>query len=389
MKYTVNTALRSTWIVCAFLCLALAGCETQPARETATEKIGTEVDEGMENNARQEVPAAVSSALVPSISLGATDLPELKDEQHFDIAVNDVPAQQFFMSLVDGTRYNMVVHPEVSGSITLNLGNVTIPEVLEAVRDVYGYEFVATEYGFQVLPGRLQARIYQINYLNVERSGRSQTVVSSGSLTSLSDDAGSSRTSGGGGDGTATEPTSTILGTVIRTNQPESLFWQQLADSVAAIVGAGEGRSVVVNPQSGVVVVRALPTELREVEAYLEATQLIVQRQVILEAKILEVRLKDGFQSGINWSMLLTPGNDRIRVSNLGGGTILTDEAGASDIAGSSGSLDESQFPFAGTLTSAFGGAFTVALAVGDFTAFIELLETQGSVQVLSSPRVA
>lgn len=366
------------------LCLALLGCETQPERAAATDKIGAAIDQSLENNAKQEVPAAVSSALVPSINLGSSDLPELKDEQRFDIAVNDVPAQQFFMSLVDGTRYNMVVHPEVSGAITLNLGNVSIPEVLEAVRDVYGYEFVATEYGFQVLPGRLQARIYQINYLNVQRSGSSRTIVSSGSLTSSSDSGDGSS----GGEGSA-EPTSTVLGTVIRTDQPESLFWEELARSVTAIVGSGEGRSVVVNPQSGVVVVRALPNELREVEAYLEATQLIVQRQVILEAKILEVRLNDGFQSGINWSMLLKPGDDQVRVSHIGGGSVLVNESGVSDIAGSSGTLDVSEFPFAGAGTSAFGGVFTLALALGDFTAFIELLETQGNVQVLSSPRVA
>jgi MSHA biogenesis protein MshL len=148
------------------------------------------------------------------------------------------------------------VHPEVSGSLTLNLSDVTIPEVLEAVRDVYGYEFVATKYGFQVLPGRLQARIYQINYLNVERAGRSQTIVSSGSLTTGRND---SETDGGDGNldaGSPSQRQSSVVGTVVRTTQPENLFWQELGQSITAIVGAGEGRSVVVNPHSGVVVVR-------------------------------------------------------------------------------------------------------------------------------------
>src|SRR5205085_11626874 len=80
-------------------------------------------------------------------------------------------------------------------------------------------------------------------------------------------------------------------------------FWGDLKASVEAIVGSREGgRSVVISPQSGVVVIRAMPDELRNVDAYLKATQLAVDRQVILEAKILEVELNDSFQSGVNWA---------------------------------------------------------------------------------------
>lgn len=394
MNLKITAPPRALLFAIALSCLALPGCESQATREHAADKMATTLDQSVENNAKQQVPAAVSSALVPSIKLGSSDLPELKDEQRFDIAVSDVPAQQFFMSLVDGTHYNMVVHPEVSGTITLSLSNVTIPEVLEAVRDVYGYEFVSTEYGFQVLPGRLQARIYQINYLNVQRSGSSRTIVSSGSLTaskgSSSDNSGSGGNNSGQNGGASPDATRTVLGTVIRTEQPESQFWEELQRSVTAIVGSAEGRSVVVNPQSGVVVVRALPNELREVEAFLEATQLIVQRQVVLEAKILEVRLNDGFQTGINWSQLLRPDGHNITVSNIGGGSVLVNEAGKSDIAGDQGTLNPAAPAIIdGAVTSAFGGVFTMALELGDFTAFIELLKTQGSVQVLSSPRVA
>jgi MSHA biogenesis protein MshL len=358
-------------------CLMFAGCEAlQPARTDVVEQMQTVVGDSVAQNQTQ-LPADVATALISTIELGAGDLPAEMDEQRFDIMVNDVPAAQFFMSLVDGTPYNMVVHPEVRGKITLNLSNVTIPNVLEAVRDVYGYEFVVTAYGFQVLPGRLQARIYQINYLNIERTGRSQTFVSSGSLTS-------------GGRGGAATGDNSLVGTLIRTGQPESRFWQELSRSVSAIVGSGEGRSVVVNPQSGVVVVRALPNELREVEQFLRATQLVVQRQVILEAKILEVRLNDGFQTGINWSILLKDGANSITASHTGGGSVLVNESGTSEIAGQTGSLNpQGRRMIDGALSSAFGGVFSLALDFTDFASFIELLQTQGNVQVLSSPRVA
>jgi len=367
----------------------LTGCQTQATREQMVSDMDKVLrDSAQTNEQLRSVPENVSSALIPSISLGSADVPELQqDNQRFDISVNNVAADQFFLSLVDGTSYNMVIHPEVGGAITLNLRNVTIPEVMEAVRDVYGYEFVNTTYGFQVLPGRLRARIYQINYLNVERSGTSQTFVSSGSLTQsapASDSGDGTRVIGGANN------RSSMTGTQISTRQPESQFWNELHSSVQAIVGTAEGRSVVVNPQSGVVVVRALPNELREVESFLTATQLVVQRQVILEAKIIEVTLSDGFQAGINWAGLVTRNNNSAVIGNTGGGTVLVNEGGRSDIVGNAGILNPNNLSMIeGTNASAFGGVFTMALNLGDFTSFIELLETQGNVRVLSSPRVA
>lgn len=374
-----------------FLCVS--GCETGPVRQHVIEDMEKTVDDSVASNSqREDVPEDISKALIPTITLDSTEVPAIEDEQRFDISVNNVDSEQFFLSLVDGTEYNMVIHPEVTGTITLNLRNVTIPEVMEAVRDVYGFEFVRTPYGFQVLPGRLQARIYQINYLNIERTGSSQTSVSSGSLTQAD-----STASGDDADilGTSNDRR-TVASSQINTQQPEATFWQELKTSIEAIVGTGQGRSVVVNPQSGVVVARGLPNELREVETFLQATQLVVQRQVILEAKILEVTLNDNFQTGINWSALLAPGNNTIGAGQIGGGSVLVNESGVSDIAGITDTTsnlatvtDANDFPVTNGLTSAFGGVFTLALNLGDFAAFIELLETQGNVQVLSSPRVA
>ena len=347
--------------------------------------------------APEPVPDEVSKALVPSIKLDAHQTPQIEDEQRFDIAVNEVPAQQFFMSLVDGTKYNMVVHPEVSGKISLNLRNVTIPDVVAAARDVYGFEFERTPYGFQVLPSRLEARVFQINYLNVTRTGSSSTFVSSGTLQQVPDsmdngEGGQGRQggrsgnrgggSGGGGGGDRNQRA--VVGTQVNTNVPETSFWQELTAALHAIVGNGEGRSVVVNPQSGMVVVRAIPTELREVETYLQTAQLIAQRQVILEAKVLEVELSDGFQSGINWTAVLR----EFTLGQTGGGNVFNGDAGVSDLSGSKFNMLPGQFNPA-LPASAFGGVFSLAVKGGDFSGFLELLKSQGDVQVLSSPRIS
>ncbi len=374
-------------ILAVTVLLFLSACETTP-REHVLDSADAVIADAIQSQPRAQVPRQVADALLPSLALNELQTLDVQDDQRFDIAVDGAPATQFFMSLVEGTRYNMVVHPEVQGVLSLNLRDVTILEVMEAVRDVYGFEFVRTPYGFQVLPGRLPARIYQINFLNVLRSGRSSSFVSSGALTG-------SRATGGNGEDDSLSSTveqgrdSSILGTQINTEQPETAFWQELLFSIEAILGTGDGRSVVVNPQSGVVVVRALPSELREVETFLRATQLIVQRQVILEAKIVEVELSERFQTGINWAALLEVGSSQAVVGQTGGGTVLGN-GNASDIAGSAGNLDPSSFnPIPGALASAFGGVFSVAYNSDNFNAFVELLKLQGNVQVLSSPRIA
>lgn len=362
--------------------LLVCGCENTAPRTETLNEISTVVNSGTSIGG-EGIPDEVAAELIPTLRLDIPQVPEIVDEQRFDIAVNDVPADQFFMSLIDGTDYNLVVHPEVHGEISLNLKNVTIPAVLEAARDVYGFEFEKTEYGFQVLPARLEARVYQINYLNLSRSGSSATFVSSGTLQE--GPGTNARNTNEVGDNADGRGQRTVVGTQISTIHPETSFWQELQSSLEAIVGNGEGRSVVVNPQSGVVVARAIPTELREVEAFLRATQLIAQRQVILEAKILEVELSEGFQAGINWAAVFGD----FSFFHTGGGTNLVGESGLSDIAGA----DVSQVPgttaLEGVAASAFGGVFSMAFNGRDFSSFIELLETQGNVQVLSSPRIS
>jgi len=172
------------------------------------------------------------------------------------------------------------------------------------------------------------------------------------------------------------------------------------AEAQAAIAGMNGqslgGRSVVVSPQSGVLVIRAMPDELRNVDAYLKATQLAVDRQVILEAKILEVELNDSYQSGVNWASfasIRSSHDNRISTGLVGPGTSLTplpfgggQPAVISDPrTGLSASTGFSLSNAAATAGSMFG----LAVQTANFAALISFLETQGTVHVLSSPRIA
>ncbi len=354
----IKAVSRLPWRLALVLAIALPGCAVPPEHDRTARAIEKTMEDAARESeaqarAKDQPPREVLDALLPPLDVGSLRGPA--GEPRFDITVNNLDAQEFFLSLVEGSSYNVVVHPEVTGGISLNLKGVTIPHVMESVRDVYGYDFQRTGATFRILPATLQTRLFKVDYLRVIRTGQSQTRVVSGQLTEKG--------------ATPNE---------VKT-ESKSDFWTELEASLTAMV-TGEGRSVVVSPQSGVVVVRALPSELRNVELFLNTTQNSIERQVILEAKILEVELNDGFQSGINWTALFEPGDNK--TITLG----QTSDGGTSDgvVSGVLGATIAAGSPFAGA-----AGIFSLALKLNDFNAFIDLLKQQGDVHVLSSPRIS
>ncbi|MEX1266080.1 MAG: secretin N-terminal domain-containing protein, partial [Woeseia sp.] len=373
-------------------CLVLSGCASllpqgdEPAPADS-------IDTALEEAARPAPPPPARESEMPRPF--AERPAAVPDEVRFNVNSSNTDAGEFFMALVDGTEHNIVVHPDVTGQISLTLKNVTVDEVLDVVSDVYGYAYRRSSAGYVVLPASVQSRIFQIDYLNLQRSGSSRTRVSSGQVSEggRRNGRGNIGATGsgiqdlysGGGIGSGGQ-SQDVSGSRIETTY-EADFWSELESTVQSIVGPGDGHQVVVNAQSGVVVVSAMPDKLRDVEEYLVTIQTIAQRQVILEAKIIEVRLNDAFQAGINWvavaqnssgdtytfGQTAPPPDFPVGLSNLGGNSVTV----------SPGTVVE------GFVNSTMGGAFTMAFDIGDFNSFIELLESQGDTRVLSSPRVS
>ena len=162
---------------------AVAGCATPPRAPTAIEPdIMVELEK-----AGQRKPAAraqtVEAALLPPLRMEMPSAAGRPIEPRFDLSVNNAPATQVFTSIVSGTRYSMLVHPSVSGTISVNLKDVTIFEALESIRELYGYEYRIDGSRISIQPAGLQTRIYRVNYLTGQRTGTSDLRVQSGSVT--------------------------------------------------------------------------------------------------------------------------------------------------------------------------------------------------------------
>jgi MSHA biogenesis protein MshL len=320
----------------------------------------------------------------------AADASDTDNQLRFDVDVSNAPARSFFQTLVNGTRTNMLVHPDVSGRVSLTLKHVTVDEVLDAARDLYGYDYRKTQRGFMVLPANIQSRVFQLNYLDLQRYGVSKTRISSGQITqsgnaNYGNNASSTATSEQGSSQDNGKPTVDISGTSVLT-RVDSDFWSGIEADLHAIVGDKPDRGVVINRQSGVIVVKAMPTELRDVADYLNKTSETVTRQVVLEAKIVEVELNDAYQAGINWAGVLKNGGEQYFLGQRAppsGFDVDPLTPRGSPVTVAPGN------PISGFVQNTLGGAFTVAANFGDFNAFIELLGAQGRTRVLSSPRVS
>ena len=326
-------------------------------------------------------PPAVTDALIPDLDPTIYSPPFSSNASSFNISVHEVEAREFFMSLVVDSQENMVVHPDVVGRISLELKNVTVPQVLSAVQKVYGFDYSKTDIGYIIYPATLQTKIFKIDRIDLLREGTSSTRVSSGQVNN-----GSRRSGGNNQFNQSMMPSNTggnlsnpygnmnnaTSGSWINTTSKTD-FWDELLQSLTAIVDVTPisnesselqnpqtGSKVVLNKQTGIVVVRANPSQMREVENLIASTQNQLERQVVIEAKILEIELNDEHQDGVNWASM---------VRNSAEGFLMASN------------------PIPAAVNAA--QVFTLSTNAGDFYAFISLMERQGKTNILSSPRIS
>jgi len=348
--------------------LLLSACATGGGKNTAADNIKQEMDAAAATREAAK-PEAVDQALLPALAAPTTAADTKPVEPKFDLSVNNTPAKQVFMAIASGTRYSILVNPEVSGNISVALKDVTVFDALEAIRDMYGYDYKVDGTRIYIQPLTLQTRIFQVSYLTGQRDGRSSLRVASGSVGDVALTPGM--------PAAAQTATSTSRDSSKVTMTSSSDFWDELSKALKAIVGEEKGRSVIISPMSGVIVIRAMPDEMKNVSAYLKASQIAVERQVILEAKIVDVQLNSSFQSGVNWAALRINPNSQVAGFGLTGSSA---KAAVASGGGISGAISQA---------ASSGGLFGIAFQTSNFAALLNFLETQGDVHVLSSPRIA
>ncbi len=296
----------------------------------------------------------------------APEVPELTVAQSlpaFDVSVERTPIHTFLTGLVSDSPLNIVVHPDITGEVSLSLSEVTVVDVLEVLRDVYQLHMEVSGNLVRVMPNVMETEVFTLDYVSVSREGVSDMRVSTGSIR----DAGTSSQGGTQDNGQNNESdsgTSEVVGSRVTTENYVDM-WANLREAIESLIGRGDGRQVIVMEQAGVIVVKALRSELMAVGNFLKTSEHALQRQVVLEAKILEVILSDGYSQGVNWQLLDTIGGLK---------------SGTASIGVSSNTVSN---------PDGIDGVFTAAVGVQDFTGIINLLENQGEVKVLSSPRIA
>ncbi|HHQ4523784.1 pilus (MSHA type) biogenesis protein MshL [Aeromonas veronii] len=354
-----------------------AGCTTYQHPEPTQAKDA--LKQAMNEQQKQAAPLTALPKSVQSelLQLNRPQMPVGMPEKRLRIAAHDVEAVEFFGSLFKGSRYSVAVHPGVAGLVSVELKDVTLPEVLAVVGDMYGFDVQRKGNVFHIYPAGLRTETIPVNYLMMSRRGLSRTSVSTGGVTAndsnnssdSSFDSASNNNSGSNSSTSSNSSGDNNNGTRIETDT-NSDYWTDLRDSLQTLIGTGDGRAVITSPQAGLVTIRAYPKELKAVREFLTQSESHLKRQVVLEARIIEVALNEGYEQGVDWSGLSASWDGN---KGITGGK----------------SLANTQLPSTpNQIFTALGGGAGFTISDGNFNVAVNLLKTQGDVNTLSSPRV-
>jgi len=308
---------------------------------------------------------------------------ELLDEV-YSVVVNNVNLRELLFALSRDAEIDVDIAPGIEGSITLNAVDQSLFQILDRIVDMSNIRYQMKNGVLVIQRDSPYFAHYDVAYLNMGRSSHSNVSISTEVATT-----GVGADTGGSSSGSSDDNSSS---TVIK-NTSNNNFWRTLTENIDAILNGGNSTgsaytdeskqqrsksdgndsgsengqltsasSVIVNSESGLLTIKATRKQHQEIQIFLDHVLDGAQRQVLIEASIVEVQLNDTYQAGVDWSRLV--------------------EAGASG------------FSFAQELIGAnLGSAPVSSLSYRsngkhDITATVKLLSEFGNTKVLSTPKL-
>lgn len=311
------------------------------------------------------IPApAAKPALPPDAPLEGVERPRAsasefrRPAKRYTLVMAGADARELFLSLARENDFNLVLSPEVSGTVTMDIKEATAEELMDEVCGMLGCRAVFVGNTVRVSPEKRVTRVFPVDYLITNRTG-------SGSLM-----ASTSTSGGGGGTGGTTgsssgssTATSESQSTNTVSTEEKSDFWGGLAEEIGALLSSGAGK-VVVNRTSGTLTVTDYAANVEQVERYLRMIEARVRTGVMIETRIMEVTLDDATKYGIDWTALPDLSSMSLSGSLAGGATAIQGL--------SSGST-----------------AFQFGVAGSRFNAFLDAQAQAGNLNILSAPKVS
>jgi MSHA biogenesis protein MshL len=275
----------------------------------------------------------------------------------YTVVVDKVPVRELLFALARDARMDVDIYPGVEGSITLNAVDQTLPQILQRIARQINLRYKIEDNNLLIMPDSPHVRHYQINYVNMDRDSTNRISIET-QVAASSIDNTDNGTGGTGGSSGGNNSTTQI------TSASKNNFWESLAENVKTILAAAPATSndaqVVAHRESGLLTVRATSRQHEAVQAFLDQVMRNVQRQVMIEATIVEIHLSDRYQAGVDWQRIA--GDFTYEQGTLGGN-------------------------FGGEAGYYFGYVNPLS-RIGNISAALRLLQEFGNVKVLSSPKI-
>lgn len=275
-------------------------------------------------------------------------------ERLYSFSLRDADIREVLMAIAKQTSFNIVVDPKIRGNVTVDLKNVTLTEALDTLTDLLELTYTIKQNIIRVFEPVAETRIFSLQYVNLKRTGSSSTSAQIG-------------TTGGGITGTTGAAAATVTGggtagqtTVTTTTETD--LWKDVEAGVTKILSP-KGK-MVVDKQSGNILVTDLPKFLDRIASFLESIEGSVQRQVLIEARVIEVTLTGEYSFGLDWGAIAQAG--ALRGASTASATRIFGQKLAPDTRG-----------------------FQIGVTSTDFKALLDVLSKQGELNVLSSPKLA